>query len=179
MKTEATRIVIEQDSMDLLYDDLRSVASAMMQRERGGHTLQATAVVHEAFMRLASSGATRKFRESELLAIASRVIRQVLVDHAREHGRMKRSGSFHTELERKRSLEPARTTLDLERLNDALTTLRKSSPRAAQIVELRFFGGLPMNVIAEIVECSRSTAQADWVFARASLLHSLSSHVLT
>ena len=60
-----------------------------------------------------------------------------------------------------------------------LATLRKSSPRAAQIVELRFFGGLPMNVIAEIVECSRSTAQADWVFARASLLHSLSSHVLT
>lgn len=178
MKTEVTRIALEQDLMDSLYNDLRSVASTMMQRERGGHTLQATAVVHEAFMRLSCSGATRKFRESELLAIASRVIRQVLVDHARQRGRIKRSGSFHTELERKRSIEPARTTLDLERLSDAMDTLRKSSPRAAHIVELRFFGGLPMNVIAEIVECSCSTAQADWVFARASLLCSLSSHAL-
>ena len=179
MKTEATRIVIEQDSMDLLYDDLRSVASAMMQRERGGHTLQATAVVHEAFMRLASSGATRKFRESELLAIASRVIRQVLVDHAREHGRMKRSGSFHTELERARNLAPLPPQFDIEKLDHALGVLSKVSPRAARIVELRFFGGLPMNVIADIVDCSRSTAQADWTFARASLLHSMTTRERT
>lgn len=179
MKSEPQPISLESPSLGPLYDDLRSVASAMMRRERCGHTLQATAVVHEAFMRLSSSGATRNFKEAELLAIASRVIRQVLVDHARERGRMKRTASFHTELERARNLAPLPPQFDIEKLDHALGVLSKVSPRAARIVELRFFGGLPMNVIADIVDCSRSTAQADWTFARASLLHSMTTRERT
>ncbi len=176
MRTDSTPINAEHVAFDALYDDLRAVAATMLRRERDGHTLQATAVVHEAFMRLSASGAAQRFPESELLAIASRVIRQVLIDYARTRGREKRSGNSLWVGRPSVHLPQLSTSSDIEELDRALTELRKNSPRAAQIVDLRFFGGLPMTRVAEIVGCSRSTAQADWLFARASILNSMSLH---
>jgi RNA polymerase sigma factor (TIGR02999 family) len=167
-----------------IYEDLRRIAGLMLARERGTHTLQATAVVHEAFMRLDASHALRRFDESALLAIAARVIRQVLVDHARRRKTRRRSTERALSASRQDAARHGSAgtgsegleSVDLDRLDRALDELRAIAPRAAEVVELRYFGDIPMARIAEILGCARSTVQADWLFARAMLLRRLGDH---
>lgn len=171
-----------------VYADLRQIATSMLLHENSAHTLQATAVVHEAFMRLAKNTDARRFKDTELLAIASRVIRQVLVDHSRRRHAAKRARTVDPRfLHRVEDVTindapaaeraaPNGDSRDLEQLSLALERLRRVVPRAADVVELHFFGGLSMSIIAEVLGCARSTVQADWAFARAMLLRELTHH---
>lgn len=152
-----------------LYDELRALAQHMLGNERVGHTLDATALVNEAYLRLASSvGAS--FEDSVAFRGAVAVsLRRVLVDHARRHGRMKRGGdrarlTLATELLAETTLE-----VDILAVDDALTALEKEDARVAQVVEMRFFGGMSIEDVARRLDVGTATVERDWRFARAWL----------
>jgi RNA polymerase sigma factor (TIGR02999 family) len=153
----------------LVYDELRRLARNYMRAERGSHTLQATAVVHEAFMRLIQANVTLQDR-GHFFALASRLMRRVLVDHAKSRSRMKRnvgargSGSEETH----DALPPM--DFDVVALDDALEGLQQMEPRLAQVIELHYFGGLTYDQIAAAVGASAATVHRDIRLARAWLL---------
>jgi len=156
--------------MPEVYDELRVVARGMLGRaDRAGFTLQATAVVHEAWARLARNGAKPNDRH-HLVMLASRVIRQVVIDHARGRKRIKRGG----DREKMPLLDEAVVSaescaIDLIALDEALGELAGFGERQAQVVELKFFGGLSMLEIAEVIGVSKRTVEDDWSAARAWL----------
>lgn len=152
----------------LLYGELRQIAQAQMRRERGDHTLQATAVVHEAYLRLVDQRCLGELGRLEFLALASRTIRRVLVDHAKAAGRIKRGqGRRVTLYESSEFVEgPEIEVLDLE---DALEELALLDPRQANMVELRLYGGLSDQEMADVLHVSKSTIEKDWRHARAWL----------
>lgn len=155
------------------YVELRNVAGRLLARERGDHTLQPTALVHEAFLRLASSSPLPEVPRPDRLALAARVLRQVLVDHHRARVAAKRGGgSLRVELEPD-DAGAAATLHDFEALHDALERLRGLHPRQAEVVVLRAFGGLAMQDIAEALDVSKRTAEGDWAVARAWLAREL------
>jgi len=158
--------------LPLVYGELRRIASNHFRRERPGHTLQATALVHEAWMRLAEAGLRWKSRV-QFFGMAAHLIRRILVDHARQHHRLKRGGAF-----RKVGLEEAAEVAagrppELIDLDDALERLAALDPRKAQVVELRFFAGLAVKEIAEVLGVSVETAGREWRRARAWLYDEL------
>jgi RNA polymerase sigma factor (TIGR02999 family) len=153
----------------ILYDDLRALARHHLGRERAGHTLSATDVVHESFLRLAS-GAAAAVDRSHFLAIASRSMRQVLVDHARRLAAGKRGGGWaRTTL----SGAPQPLDLDAEELLALDAALDRLDPRQRQVVECRFFGGMEETEIATALGVSERTVRRDWVKARAWLYSTL------
>ncbi|MEQ8766166.1 MAG: ECF-type sigma factor [Planctomycetota bacterium] len=157
----------------LLYDDLRQMATARMRSEGAHHTLQPTALVHEAFLRLISQDRVDWQGRTHFLAVAATTMRRVLVDHARSRGAKKRGGA-----QRRRELDPDQPAdwqdpTELIALDEALEELAKKQPRQARVIELRFFGGLSLEETAEILEVSRDTIKLDWRFARAWLNRSL------
>ena len=158
--------------MPVLYGHLRSMAEAHLAGERTGHTLQATALVHEAFLKLA--GDAIPFRDAaHFLAVASQAMRHVLVDHARSRGRRKRGGGRHrVPLE---GLEPGTRDagLDLVELDEALGRLADSDPEAARVVEMRFFAGMEESEIASVLGVSERSVRRYWVHAKAWLLREL------
>lgn len=149
----------------IIYGELRSLAGSYLGSERSDHTLQPTALVHEAYLRLARLSGLEAKDRGHFFAIAARAMRRILVDHARRHGAAKRPGV------RKRGLEDA-ATISFERphhvlqLHDALSELEATHPRAAQIVEQRFFGGQSEHDVAIVLGVSRTTVSRDWRFAR-------------
>lgn len=152
----------------LLYDELRELARREMAAERRDHTLQPTALVHEAYLRLVDGDATFADRES-FFAAAANAIRRVLVDHARKRGREKRGGAHvRVPLE---GLDVAETFEDHElvALDDALDELARVDPTKARIVELRFFAGMSVEELAQTLKTSESTLQREWRVARAWL----------
>ncbi|MFO0830228.1 MAG: ECF-type sigma factor [Phycisphaerales bacterium] len=160
----------------VLYDELRALAGVLMQNERAAHTLQPTALVHEAFVRLArpSGGGAVASDRVHFMAIAAKVMRQVLIDHARARRAQKRSGGAAvltdvTMLEQTPS-QPFRGgqpgELDVLDLDGALEALAREYPRAASVVELRFFGGLSTPDVASVLGISLPTAERDWALAR-------------
>lgn len=152
----------------LLYDELRELARREMAAERRDHTLQPTALVHEAYLRLVDGDATFADRES-FFAAAANAIRRVLVDHARKRGREKRGGGHvRVPLE---GLDVAETFEDHEllALDDALESLARVDPTKARIVELRFFAGMSVEELAKTLKTSESTLQREWRMARAWL----------
>ncbi|MCK6448341.1 MAG: ECF-type sigma factor [Planctomycetes bacterium] len=152
----------------LLYDELRELARREMAAERRDHTLQPTALVHEAYLRLVDGDATFADRES-FFAAAANAIRRVLVDHARKRGREKRGGGHvRVPLE---GLDVAETFEDHElvALDDALGELARVDPTKARIVELRFFAGMSVEELAKTLKTSESTLQREWRMARAWL----------
>jgi len=157
---------------DVVYNELRAVDDRMLGSQRGSHTLQATAVVHEAFLKLAErDGWTDR---NHFQAVAARTVRQVLIDYARRGSRLKRGGGA-----RRLSLDTSiigglEQTTDLLELDEALESLEREDERAARIVELRFFGDLSMPAVAEHLDISLRTAEREWRFARAWLLEQLS-----
>jgi RNA polymerase sigma factor (TIGR02999 family) len=162
----------------LVYDELRRLAASALRHERSDHTLQPTALVHEAYLRLADEPTARWENRSHFMAVAARAMRRILVDHARKHTAAKRgSGAVRLSLD---DLERAAANpgddVDLVALDDALGRLASLDPRQARIVELRFFGGLSVEETAVVVNSSARTVKRDWQVARAWLKREMARH---
>ena len=151
---------------ELVHGELRRVASDLMRRERPSHTLQPTALVNEAYLRLVDATQVEWQSRAHFFGIAARAMRQILVDHARERAAAKRGGGWQrVTLDERLDLLPD-PELDLLELNDALTRLGEVDERMAQIVELRFFGGLTVDEVEQVLEISKRTVQREWRVAR-------------
>jgi RNA polymerase sigma factor (TIGR02999 family) len=160
---------------EAVYDELRSLASHYLRRERPGHTLQATAVVNEAFVRLSQSAPVEWHDRMHFFAIAARQLRRVLVNHARERHAEKRGGErVRLALTEVNGLS-APQEQDLLDLDRALTSLEEADERAARVIELRFFAGLTEAEAAEALGISVATLKRDWAFGRAWLVRHLGS----
>jgi RNA polymerase sigma factor (TIGR02999 family) len=159
------------DLLPLVYDELRKLAVAKMTAEAPGHSLNATALVHEAYLRLVGD---RVFESrGHFFAAAAEAMRRILVNHARDRNRLKRGGRKHrVDLEKLTDLAVA-TDSDLLELNDALDRLSNDYPAAAEIVKLRFFAGMTLGEAAETLGLPRRTADRHWSFARAWLANAL------
>jgi RNA polymerase sigma factor (TIGR02999 family) len=157
--------------LPLLYSELHQIAERHMSRERPDHTLQPTALVHEAFLRLADSAVDYNDR-AHFMRAASRAMRHVLVDYARARNAAKRGDGVRVTLDEGLAA-PDDRVVDLLVLDDALDRLAEAEPRWARVVELRCFGGLEMLEIAAALEISAATAKRDWQFARAWLANVL------
>jgi RNA polymerase sigma factor (TIGR02999 family) len=156
----------------LVYDELRRLARGYMRAERGSHTLQATAVVHEAFLRLVQANVDLQDR-GHFFALASRLMRRVLVDHAKSRSRLKRNAGIH-ELSDEPGHASASIEVDVVALDDALESLLQLEPRLAQVIELHYFGGMTYDEIAAAVGASPATVHRDIRLARAWLLSEIS-----
>ena len=152
--------------LPLVYNDLRRLAHAYFSKENSDHTLQATALVHEAYIRLVNWENVSWQNRAHFFAVAAEVMRKVLIDHARKRNAQKRSGGQKVLLDEAVSL-PNKTEFDVLRLEEALTSLEKLDPRQAKIVELRFFGGLSIEETAYILKISETTVRREWTFAKA------------
>jgi RNA polymerase sigma factor (TIGR02999 family) len=157
-----------QDLIPLVYEELREIARRHLLGERPGHTLQSAALVHEAYLRLVDQRPFDTHDRAHFLAVASRIMRQVLVDHARHHGAVKRGADQRVELDASLVL-PQAPQVEMVALDDALTALARLDERQAKIVELRFFGGLAIEEIADVLGSSRSTVKREWNVAKAWL----------
>ncbi len=159
------------DLLPLVYEELRKLAAARMAAERPGHTLDATALVHEAYLRLI--GDQQFDGKAHFFAAAAEAMRRVLVNHARDRNRLKRGGG-RSRVDLDRITDPADTSDDdLLELNDALERLAKEFPAAAELVKLRFFAGMTLGDAAEALHMPRRTADRHWAFARAWLADAL------
>jgi RNA polymerase sigma factor (TIGR02999 family) len=161
--------------LPLVYEQLRRIAARQMVGERAGHTLSPTALVHEAWMRLSGEHGLEPADRRQFFAIAARRMRQVLVDHARRRGAGKRGGGQDAEALTLSALAgDADVGIDTLALDQALEQLEALDERKVRVVELRYFGGLDMADIAELLGISRATAQRDWEVARSFLFQALS-----
>jgi RNA polymerase sigma factor (TIGR02999 family) len=157
-----------QRLIPLVYEELRGIARRHLQGERPGHMLQSAALVHEAYLRLVDQRPFETRDRAHFLAVASRLMRQVLVDHARHHGAAKRGANQQVELDIS-LVVPKAAPLEMIALDDALTALARMDEQQARIVELRFFGGLAIEEIADLLGSSRSTVKREWNVAKAWL----------
>ena len=152
----------------LVYKELRTAAHACLKRERPGHTLQTTELVHEAYLRLADRQPFEAESRSHFVAIAARLMRQILVDYARSRNAEKRGADRRVDLDVSLALPQIRS-VDVVSLDDALKDLARLDEQQSLIVELRFFGGLTTEEAAGLLGISRSTAKRDWNVAKAYL----------
>jgi RNA polymerase sigma factor (TIGR02999 family) len=159
----------------LVYRELRRLASSYIRRERRDHTLQPTALVHEAYLRLVNESEVRSRSRTQFFAIAANLMREILVNHAKRHRAIKRGSGLKKQLEDEAVVGPH---LDLLALNEALEKLSQLDPRKSQIVELRFFGGLTEDQIAVVLHVSPITVKRDWRVARAVLRKQLGGGIL-
>ena len=153
----------------LVYDELHRLASRYMRGERPGHTLQTSALVNEAFLRLAGHEEIEWQNRAHFFAIAAQAMRRILVDHARRRGNQKRGGDAHKVALEEGLIVSAERAAEVVALDDALTRLAEVDPRKSQLVELRFFGGLDIEETAEVLQVSPGTVMRDWTFAKAWL----------
>ncbi len=159
--------------LPLVYDELRQIAARALRRERADHTLQATALVHEAYLRLVDQSQAQWQNRAHFFGIAAQVMRRLLVDHARRQHTAKRGGAApKITLDAALGVADART-MDVVALDEALTTLAALDPQQSRIVELRFFGGLTIEETAEVVKVSPATVKRDWSIAKAWLYREL------
>lgn len=160
--------------MPLVYSELRRLAGSYLRRERPDHTLQSTALVHEAYLRLIGQREVNWKSRAHFYGIAAQMIRRILVDHARAHRAEKRgSGGIKLALDNADALAvPA--DLDLLRLDDALNGLAALDERQSRVVELRFFTGLSVEETAEVLQISSATVKREWSSARAWLFREMS-----
>jgi RNA polymerase sigma factor (TIGR02999 family) len=162
--------------MPLVYEELRRLARNYLARERADHTLQATALVHEAYLRLVDNKKVSWQNRAHFFGIAARLMRRILVDHARAHNAAKRGG-----LEEKLSLDEAReiatgSAVEIVALDSALQSFAESYPRKSEVVELKFFGGLDAKEISQVLRVSEKTVLRDWNFAKLWLCRELSEN---
>jgi RNA polymerase sigma factor (TIGR02999 family) len=166
--TEGDRGVLD-DLLPVVYGELRKLASSYLRRERVGHTLQPTALVHEAYMRLVDQTQVQWQNRAHFFGVAAQMMRRILVDHARAHEAEKRGGEFQ-----KLSLDEnidvsGERDVNLVALDDALNLLAEIDPQKMKIVELRFFGGLSVEETAEVLGVSAPTVKRQWRMAKAWL----------
>jgi RNA polymerase sigma factor (TIGR02999 family) len=158
----------------LVYNELRSLAQHYLRRERSNHTLQSTALVHEAYVRLAGADPPALQNRSHFFGVAARLMREILVDHARAQRTAKRGGDACT-LALDEALNVAgRTDVDVLMLDEALKELARLDERQSRIVELRFFTGLSIDETADVMDVSAATVSREWTTARAWLHRELS-----
>ena len=153
--------------MPLVYQELRRVARSYLQRERGDHTLQATALVHEAYLHLVDDKKVTWKDRAHFYGVAARLMRQILMQHARAHNAAKRGGPEQQKLSLEEAGELASdSAVELLALDDALEDLTKIYPRKSKVVGLKFFGGMEAKQISELLQVSEKTVLRDWNFAR-------------
>jgi RNA polymerase sigma-70 factor, ECF subfamily len=156
--------------MPLVYDELRRLAKSYMRRERPDNTLQPTALVNEAYLRLIDQRDVRWQNRAHFFGIAAQLMRRILVDRARSHHAVKRGGEGErVPLNEAVISAPTRPEVDLISLDDALAKLTEIDPQQSRIVELKFFGGLTVEEIAEVLKISPATVKRDWSLAKAWL----------
>ena len=156
----------------LVYDELRRLAHRYMKRERAGHSLQTTALVNEAYMRLVDYKRTNCQDRAHFLAVSAQAMRRILVDHARRRNSKRGADVEHVPLEATAVISPDRSS-DFVSLDDALNALAERAPRKAKVVELRFFGGLSVDEAAEVLHVSSITVMREWKSAKAWLYREL------
>jgi len=195
-RNDITRLLLEwsdgngaalSELFPLVYDELRRMAGQHLRRERSAHTLQRTALVHEAFLRLADQKHVTWRSRAQFFGLASQMMRRILVDYARKRNAAKRGQDpVRLDLEdvihgRGAGAEPdpqlqvssVESDVDFDRFDDVLQRLEQLDPRQGKLVELRFFGGLSLDEAAEVLGVSLATAKRDWAFARAWLQREL------
>ena len=153
----------------LVYKELHRLAHHYMKRERPGHTLQTTALVDEAYIRLVDQKHVRWQNRTHFFAISAELMRRILVDHARSHARVKRGGGAQMVSLDEAALVSRARSIDLVALDEALRQLAEIDPRKSRVVELRFFGGLDVKETAEVLEVHPNTVIKDWNLAKAWL----------
>jgi RNA polymerase sigma factor (TIGR02999 family) len=160
--------------MPLVYDELRTLAGRSLRHERTGHTLQGTALVHEAYLKLVDQRRVRWQDRAHFFAVAAQVMRRILVDHARRHGAAKRgSGKPGLPPDEADAAAPQAPLVDWLALDRALDRLATIDERQVRIVELRFFGGLTIEETAEVLKISQATVKNEWSLARGWLYREL------
>ena len=160
--------------MPLVYSELRRMAHNFLQRERSNHTLQSTALVHEAYVRLVGQKLPEWQNRAHFFGVAARLMRQILVEYARGHRADKRGGSACKVTLEESTLAPQTTDLDVIMLDDALQDLAKLDPQQSRIVELRFFAGLTIDDTSEVLGISPATVVREWTTARVWLHREIS-----
>jgi RNA polymerase sigma-70 factor (ECF subfamily) len=179
---ELTRLLTAWTSGDMaafeklsraVYNELRRLARSYMRGERPGHTLEATALVHEAFVRIMDWKNVEWKNRAHFFAVAAQMMRRVLVDHARARRNLKRGGEWKQVSLKEAALLAGKLPTDLIAIDDALRALEQKDPRKSQVVELRFFGGLTVDEAAEVLKVSSDTVLDDWRLAKSWLLREL------
>lgn len=161
--------------MPVVYQELRRLAQHYLRGERADHTLQATALVHEAYLRLVDQNRVNWQNRAHFCAVAAQLMRRVLLQHARAHKAAKRGGGMQKlYLDETRELAHERAP-DLVALDEALKSLASIHPRESEVVELKFFGGMEANEIAEVLKVSPKTVLRDWQFAKLWLCRELAA----
>jgi RNA polymerase sigma factor (TIGR02999 family) len=181
---DVTRLLIEwtggsqhamEELLPLVYDELRRLAGSYLRRERSDHTLQSTALVHEAYLRMVDQRNATWQGRAHFFGIAAQMMRRILVDHARGRDAAKRgSGACKITLD-EGLLAPAERDINLVALDQALEMLAKLDPKQARIVELRFFAGLSIEDAAEILKISPASVKREWAMAKAFLTRQMKS----
>ena len=160
----------------LVYDELHRLAHQYIRRERPGHTLQTTALVNEAYLRLVEQKDVEWQSRAHFFAVSAQVMRHILVDYARQHSSAKRGGNAErVTLDDKATVSRERAS-ELVALDEAMQALEEIHPRRSQVVELRYFGGLNNKEASEVLKVSEATIERDWRFAKAWLYRELSSN---
>jgi RNA polymerase sigma factor (TIGR02999 family) len=175
--SDVTQILLEWNEsgeanarlMPLVYDELRRLAQIYLSRERSDHTLQPTALVHEAYLRLVDQSRVEWQNRAHFLGIAAQMMRRILIDHARMHTSEKRGGHKSRLSLDEASIMPEERAADLVALDDALKALAATDARKSRVVELRFFGGLSVKETAAVLGVHTATVERDWVVAKAWL----------
>lgn len=161
----------------LVYNELRKLAKSYLRRERVGHTLEGTALVHEAYLRLIDQREVEWRNRNHFFALAAELIRRILVDHARARIAAKRGGN-NVKLSLDEAMTPIEEKdLDLLALNDALDALARADGQQSRIVELRYFAGLTIEETADVLQISTATVKRDWVMAKSFLKREMLRHV--
>jgi RNA polymerase sigma factor (TIGR02999 family) len=180
--SEVTQLLVrwrsgDREALDsllpLVYDELRRIARHYLQNERTGHTLQSTALVNEAYMRMVAQDLPEWQNRAHFFAVAAQLMRQILVDHARNRRASKRGGDVYKMSLEDATEQPTGTDVDVVALDDALKELSEMDPQQGRVVELKFFAGLSNEDAAEVLSISPSTVKRDWMSARAWLYREL------
>ena len=160
----------EAQLIPLVYDELRRLASRYLNRERGDHTLQPTALVHEAFLRMVNEDQPPWQNRAHFFGVAARLMRQILVDHARRRQSLKRGGSREqTDLDEEFTVYSPEKSAELVALDEALDRLAHQDERQSRVVEMKYFVGLDIDDIAKVLGISPRTVKRDWTMAKAWL----------
>ncbi|MEX1042002.1 MAG: sigma-70 family RNA polymerase sigma factor [Pirellulaceae bacterium] len=160
--------------LTVLYQELKQIATGHMRRERADHTLQPTALVHEAFLKLVDQRRVQWQGKSHFCAVASQVMRRILVDHARHRNAAKRGqGAQRLAIDEHLAMTPRQSEVDLVALDECLNQLAELNPRQARIVEMRYFAGMTIEETAAALDVSVSTVKGDWRLAKAFLVSRL------
>ncbi|MCD9185438.1 MAG: sigma-70 family RNA polymerase sigma factor [Pyrinomonadaceae bacterium] len=160
--------------LPLVYDELRRLAKNYLNRERSNHTLQPTALVHEAYLRLIGQKEIEWQNRAHFFGVSARLMREILIEHARGRNRQKRGGEFKTQIALDENISFAQQNqLDVVAVDDALSKLEKLDERQARIVEMKFFGGLTIEEISEVLSISPATVKREWSSAKLFLYKTL------